>query len=137
VFIAIAAAFDGLAGALFPPPQATDPSDLDAVREQMANIPLGAHVVVVVGSTLAAIAASYVTGILVGSASFWPFATGAIALALTLANALRSTRPSWFLIAAPAGVIAAAALGWWLSGRNAKPIKKVAPATPPRQSAKR
>jgi len=129
VFIAIVSICDGVANALFQSPPSVDPSNPDALRDQMANVPLGALVTVLAGSTLGALAGTYITGILIGDgATYWPFVTGVIGLAATVMNALTLPHPSWFVLAAPAGVIGASVLGWWLSGRRTRPIRKIAPS---------
>ncbi|MGQ0642030.1 MAG: hypothetical protein ACT4P6_14865 [Gemmatimonadaceae bacterium] len=137
VFLAVVALLDGLASVLFPAPPSIE-TNADAIPDQMPSIPLGALVIVLAGSTLAAFGGSYVTGMLGGAGvSYWPYVTGAIGLAATVTNALSLPHPLWFVVAAPVGVIGATVLGAWLSGRNAPGPRKVAPAPPPRQAARR
>ncbi len=111
VFLAIVAALDGLASVLFPLPPSIDPNNPDVFRDYMANLPTGALVIVLLGSTLAAFAGTYVSGILVGGGAwYWPYVTGAIGLVATLWNALSLPHPLWFVVAAPLGALTSVGL---------------------------
>ncbi|MGH7711082.1 MAG: hypothetical protein ACREOG_07350 [Gemmatimonadaceae bacterium] len=135
VFIAIVSIFDGLGSLLFPTPPGFDPNNPDAIRERMANTPAGALAIVLLGSTLAALAGSYVTSMLIGvGGMLWGFVTGGLGLLATLVNALTVPHPAWFVIAALVGVIGATVLGVWLSGRR-KPARVSRTTAPPRPAA--
>jgi hypothetical protein len=134
VFLAVVAALDGVKTLLFPPPPNVDASNPDALRDLAANAPVAALAIVIAGSTLGALAAAYVSGILIGgNATFWPYITGTVALLATLTNALRLPHPLWFVAAAPLGVVAATVLGAWLAARMSRgrlPARTPAPAKP-------
>jgi hypothetical protein len=118
-FLALVAAFDGLASLLFPLPPSADPNNPDSFRPQLANVAAAALAIVLTGSTLAAIAGTYVTALLLDLGDvYWPFITGAIGLIATLANALTVPHPVWFVVAAPLGVIGGAGLAVWLASRR-------------------
>jgi len=119
VFIVLVALFDAISSALFPVPGGLDINDIDSVRAYLANIPVAGLAIVLAGSTLGALAGSFVTGLLIGQgSSFWPYITGVVGMAATLANAFTLPHPAWFVTAAPLLVIAATILGAWLASRS-------------------
>ncbi len=136
-FITLVAAFDGLSSVFFPTPAGFDPNDVDSVRAHIENMPVVALVIVLAGSTLGALGGSFLTGVLIGEgSSFWPFITGAIGLVATVMNALGRPHPTWFVAAAPLGVVAATILGFWLVWRRGGKSVRRAPASPKPQTGR-
>jgi uncharacterized protein YacL len=122
------ACLEFLGSKIFPLPPGTDPMDMEAVKAAMANVPVGALLLVLFGWFVGTAAGAWIAARVAGRA---PMAHGLIVGALLLtggiANMLMLPHPSWFWVLAVAVFAVAAYLGARLAAGGAGPKPSLAP----------
>jgi hypothetical protein len=103
--VLVVAGVDMLAHQIYPPPAGVDPRDPAAMRTIVAQMPVGAFVIIVSGWILAAGLGAGVATRLSHTGKTWPgWTVGGVTLAATAINLFAIAHPVWVIIAALIGI---------------------------------
>ena len=116
---------DMLNHALFPPPEGLDFSDPDAIRPYLATLPVGAFLLILASSVVAAfvgtLLACHIGG---GNPLVYGGVVGGFILAATIANFIAIPHPLWLVIATLAGIVLSTLLAMKLAPASATDIEE-------------
>ena len=111
---------DTLNHALFPPPEGLDFSDPDAIRPYLATLPMGAFLLILASSVVAAfvgtLLACYIGR---GNPLVYGGGVGGLVLAATIANFIAIPHPLWLVIATLIGIVLSTLLAMKLAPTSA------------------
>lgn len=103
--VLVVAGVDALAHQIYPPPVGVDLRDPAAMRAIIAEMPVGAFVIIVSGWILAAGLGAGLATRLSRTSKTWPgWAVGGVTLAATGINLFTIAHPVWVVIAALIGI---------------------------------
>lgn len=113
VAIAVVLLAEELNHYIYPPPPGLDLNDPESMRSVVAQLPLGAFVLLLVGWALATLVGAVVAG-RIGTAKAWTYPTvvGVVMLAGVASNLILIPHPLWFSIVSPLAILASAWLAW-------------------------
>lgn len=118
IIIAIAIVFlaDELSHTVYPMPAGLDTGDLEALRDYIASMPMGAYLMVMAGWVVATFVGAIVAGKL-GTAEAWIFPTvvGGFVFAATTANLIAIPHPHWFTAVSLTAILVSAWLAWFVA----------------------
>jgi len=107
---------DSLNHMIFPPPAGLDFSDPAAIEPYLATLPIGAFLLILASSAVAAFAGTMVASRIGTIRPFYcAVVIGGIVLAATVANFIAIPHPLWLSVATLLGIVASA----WLAMRLA------------------
>lgn len=97
---------------IFPPPQIIDPMDTEALKQMMAQMPLGSLISVVIAWLVAGFTGGFVTAKIDRENHTRSVLTVAVIMTLaTIANLIMIPHPLWMMITGPAGYLVCTILG--------------------------
>ncbi|WP_034057506.1 hypothetical protein [Lacinutrix jangbogonensis] len=121
-FIAAALAvhlFENLLGhTFFPLPKGSDPSDMEWIKNNMASIPTGAKIFVVIGHFMGIITGMFVAGLISKTSMIPAYSVAGIMILATAFVTFGLPKETGFVIAEVVGVIAGFFFGKSLAQRN-------------------
>lgn len=110
--------FDSLDRMIFPPPAGLDFSDPAAIEPYLATLPIGAFLLILASSAVAAFAGTLVASHIGTIRPFYcAVVIGGMVLAATVANFIAIPHPLWLSIGTLVGIVASA----WFAARLATP----------------
>jgi hypothetical protein len=105
---------------VFPPPEGLDFSDPDAIRPYLATLPVGAFLLILASSVIAAfVGALLACHIGRGNPLLYGGVIGGFILAATIANFIAIPHPLWLVIATLAGIVLSTLLAMKLAPASA------------------
>ncbi|MGI9222106.1 MAG: hypothetical protein ACR2QS_13840 [Woeseiaceae bacterium] len=121
IAIAVAIVFlaDKLSHMMYPLPNGLDTSDMEALRDHIATLPIGALLSVMAGWVVAAFVGAVVAG-RIGDAKAWihPTVVGGFVFTATTANLIAIPHPHWFTAVSLTAILASAWLAWRVTPAN-------------------
>jgi len=113
VAIAIVLLAEELNHVIYPPPAGLDLDDPESMRMAVAQLPLGAFLMLIGGWVLATFVGAVLAG-RIGTAKAWiyPAIVGIVMLAGTASILILIPHPLWFSIASPLAILASVWLAW-------------------------
>lgn len=101
--------FNWVSHTVYPPPPDIDISDTAAIAEMMANAPLAALLIIVIGYVVATFDGVFLAAWIAGSKPYiYALLVGVLMLAAVISNLILIPHPLWFSITSIVGIIAAA-----------------------------
>ncbi|MGI9199560.1 MAG: hypothetical protein ACR2QL_00775 [Woeseiaceae bacterium] len=118
IVIAIAIVFlaDMLSHTMYPMPAGLDTSDIAALGDYIASMPLGAYLMIIAGWVVATFVGAIVAG-KIGTAKAWIYPTivGGFVFAATTANLIAIPHPHWFTAVSLTAILISAWLAWFVA----------------------
>ena len=116
---------DTLNHAVFPPPEGLDFSDPDAIRPYLATLPVGAFLLILASSVVAAFIGTLLAcHIGRGNPLLYGGVVGGIILAATIANFIAIPHPHWLSAATVVGIVLSTLLAMKLAPANETQIEE-------------
>ncbi|MEJ6791899.1 MAG: hypothetical protein QNK89_03960 [Lacinutrix sp.] len=111
--------FESLIGHnLFPLPDGADPSDMEWIKNNMASIPVGSKICVVLGHFMGILTGMFVAGFISKTSMIPAYIVAGLMILATALVTFGLTKETWFVIAEIIGVITAFFFGKSLAQRN-------------------
>lgn len=121
VAVALVMVIQKLGHSLFPPPTDLDPADREFMEAYVASLPWGPLAFVIASYFVATLVGGWVAGAVAGE---WPLlyagVVGFFILAGAISTVMMIPHPTWFTMAAIAGIVIAALLAATLAARGGR-----------------
>lgn len=103
---------------LFPLPEGADPSNMEWIKANMANIPVGSKIFVVIGHFMGIVVGMFVAGLISKTSMIPAYIVAGIMILATAFVTFGLPKETWFIAAEIVGVIAGFYFGKTAAQRN-------------------
>ncbi|WP_452224227.1 hypothetical protein [Lacinutrix chionoecetis] len=107
-----------LGQAFFPLPEGANPMDMEWLKANMSNIPIGAKIFVIIAHFIGPIAGMFIAGLISKTSMIPAYIVGAVMVLATFFNMFYLPKELWFIIADGLFVIAGFYFGKTAAQRN-------------------